>query len=903
MLTTDTQSYGYDWRGATISQTDQLGRLTNYLFDKDGEQISTTVAANTPDAATSYVEYDKAGRKTREYNTYAGTGGVGSTPFTQYQYDAAGQLKIVTNTLGHTTVYTYDMAGRKKFETDPDQHTTQYWYDTRGRLITTTLPGGSINTYQYYDLAGNVITSTDGNGNSTFYSYDPANRLGSVSNAMNQATHYYYDNVGRLQSILDANNHTTGFLYDGLGRQTDKIWPDNSSEHYGYDLAGNQTSQKLADGTTNTFGFDSLNRPITATYQDGRKVLYTYTPTGQRSTVSDSKYGGGGLVSYLYDNRDRVTQITQPNGQKVGYGYDALSNRTSLIVTATGSTTTTNYGYDAANELKVVTDSVGSATKFDYYQSGPRLDEILPIGITTTYGYDTLNRLVNITQTNTTGPVTPLATFTYKLDNAGNRTNITEVLKYTTGAATTRNLQYGYDSTYRLKTEWDSTNPTTTYQYDAVGNRLTMQVGTATPTSYGYNELDQQTNITGSDGSKATYSYKRGNLFNVATIGGLHPGTTTYTWDSANRMIGATTGGQSSAYTYDSDGHRVAQTQGGTTTNYLWDTESSYGDVLLETTGAGAFQASYVLAGGELVSQNKGGVTSYLLKDGQGSTRALFSGGTLVTAGGNQTYNYTAFGSLQTSATTVGTSYLYTGQQLDQPTGLYDLRARYYNPVDGRFLSQDSNDYDTNNPVEVNRYGYTANNPVNGFDPSGYEAVETAISWVNGKGKEIPVLAETGGATLTVVGTLDGAVDAIEARLLAEELREAVISNLGKEFENVIMKDVTIAQGEVTLEDGTIQTVIRINNIRRTPEVKEFLNKFLAQIEARGSNISAKIADGRATEHAEESVYNYAKSVKGSRNINDVINAIGISNTGGPCGPCQGKIIKDVVVFFLQSLR
>ena len=85
----------------------------------------------------------------------------------------------------------------------------------------------------------------------------------------------------------------------------------------------------------------------------------------------------------------------------------------------------------AANELKVVTDSVGSATKFDYYQSGPRLDEILPNNITTTYGYDTLNRLVNITQTNSTGPVTPLATFTYKLDNAGNRTNITEVLKYT----------------------------------------------------------------------------------------------------------------------------------------------------------------------------------------------------------------------------------------------------------------------------------------------------------------------------------------------------------------------------------------------------------------------------------------------------------------------------------------
>ena len=247
-----------------------------------------------------------------------------------------------------------------------------------------------------------------------------------------------------------------------------------------------------------------------------------------------------------------------------------------------------------------------------------------------------------------------------------------------------------------------------------------MQVGTATPTSYGYNELDQLRTMTTTGGLVSQYSYVRGNLVKVNTVGSSS--VVTYTWDSANRLTGVITPTQSSAYTYDADGHRVAQTQGGTTTNYLWDSESSYGDVLLETNGAGAFQASYVLAGGELVSQNKGGVTSYLLKDGQGSTRALFSGGTLVIAGGNQIYSYTAFGSLQTAATTVGTSYLYTGQQLDQPTGLYDLRARYYNPVDGRFLSQDGSIANSTNPDELNRYAYATDNPVNAFDPSGNDS-------------------------------------------------------------------------------------------------------------------------------------------------------------------------------------
>jgi hypothetical protein len=90
---------------------------------------------------------------------------------------------------------------------------------------------------------------------------------------------------------------------------------------------------------------------------------------------------------------------------------------------------------------------------------------------------------------------------------------------------------------------------------------------------------------------------------------------------------------------------------------------------------AGAMLASYVLGGTGIISQTQGGATSYFLQDGQGSTRAL------TNASGNITdsYSFTAFGKLfQSSAT--GTNYLYTGQQFDSLTGLYSLRARYYNP-------------------------------------------------------------------------------------------------------------------------------------------------------------------------------------------------------------------------------
>ncbi len=55
-------------------------------------------------------------------------------------------------------------------------------------------------------------------------------------------------------------------------------------------------------------------------------------------------------------------------------------------------------------------------------------------------------------------------------------------------------------------------------------------------------------------------------------------------------------------------------------------------------------------------------------------------------------------------------------------TGLYNLRARLYTPATGRFLSRDTFDKGPGNPSELNRYVYTANNPVNASDPTGLVA-------------------------------------------------------------------------------------------------------------------------------------------------------------------------------------
>jgi RHS repeat-associated protein len=163
-------------------------------------------------------------------------------------------------------------------------------------------------------------------------------------------------------------------------------------------------------------------------------------------------------------------------------------------------------------------------------------------------------------------------------------------------------------------------------------------------------------------------------------------------------------------------GRRVEQNISGQETHYLWDEYSQYGDVVLETRSTTTpYTVAYNLANGTLVSQTDNYGSLYFLTDAQNSTRALTDG---VTGNVTSQFHYDAFGNLEENIAPA-TNYLYTGQQYDPTTELYSLRARYYDPSVGRFMSRDTWAYDYQNPVELNRYVYTHNNPVNYIDPSG----------------------------------------------------------------------------------------------------------------------------------------------------------------------------------------
>lgn len=101
--------------------------------------------------------------------------------------------------------------------------------------------------------------------------------------------------------------------------------------------------------------------------------------------------------------------------------------------------------------------------------------------------------------------------------------------------------------------------------------------------------------------------------------------------------------------------------------------------------------------------------------DGGGSVRNLTSSTGAVT----DQYEYDAFGNSFTVSGSTPNNYLDRGEQWDPDLGLYYLRARYYNPVTGRFMTQDSYGGEVHNPASLHRYRYANGNPVNYIDPSG----------------------------------------------------------------------------------------------------------------------------------------------------------------------------------------
>lgn len=182
------------------------------------------------------------------------------------------------------------------------------------------------------------------------------------------------------------------------------------------------------------------------------------------------------------------------------------------------------------------------------------------------------------------------------------------------------------------------------------------------------------------------------------------------------------------------------------------------------TDATGVVVAQFIRdAAGALIAMVKGGATYTYLTNAHGDVTALLdAAGTVVArwtydAWGRPT-EYNAAGT-QVATGTAGNPFLYAGYFFDTATGLYYLRARYYDPATGRFLSMDPEPGRMTDRLSQNPYIYCQNDPVNLADPSGRAAV-----------------AGDGGGRLTAWQKVQMA--ALRAKRAAEAARKAAAARL-----------------------------------------------------------------------------------------------------------------------------
>jgi len=245
-------------------------------------------------------------------------------------------------------------------------------------------------------------------------------------------------------------------------------------------------------------------------------------------------------------------------------------------------------------------------------------------------------------------------------------------------------------------------NGTISYALDPVGNRLsdTSNLGPVGSFSTTYNADDQ---------SQAETSDAFGDT--TAT------GGKTYAYNSWLKLV-SMNGGQVTL-AYNGLGQLEAKSTGGVTTQYLTDdlSPTGYPQVVAElVNGTPVRTYTYGL---ERVSQlqtvNNTPTVSFYQYDGRGTVRLLTDLVGTVT----DTYEYDAFGNQISHTGTTPNPYLYRGERYDADLGLYYLRARWYNPATGRFMTRDPYQGSIYDPASLHRYNYARANPANFIDPSG----------------------------------------------------------------------------------------------------------------------------------------------------------------------------------------
>lgn len=773
---------GYNAEGDLTTIVPELGPSLTNSYNTLGYISRMDMLAEDGSATGRFIafERDVHGRATQEIFPNGTTN--------HYAFNGLGQLTNHIDCAGNVTEYTLNADGQ---QTSITQYLKQggsnipvriaYEMDEQANILRISEPRGRyVESYQF-DVQDRLVAITNIEDQVMSIDYGVGNFVNEITRFDETRITNTYNNAGRKSSVtylssagaplstnlfdyyadgelksLSNGTHSISYEYDGLN-QSKEIYTETPARWarstYSRDSMGNVTNMAVHSADINDghqviystyFNRDSLGRR-----ESQEDFVYSYNQTNGLTSVISNEINGV-TCSYAYNIMDQIESITYRNAsndiiQSVGYAYNELGMITNKTQNLRGAETQTHYQYDSLNRLvgenRIVGQTLLSSQSYAYDLAGNRTvkqtasaevafstigvgnrfegwSASIPSGqlcrpvsgissepIGTDYRWGELWLSNTVTQTATFPGISGSSFYADQLPFASGDQSIVAAIRDQAG-----NMGYA----------------TNTVNCSLVTNAL-----------YAYNAAGCTTNIShqGFDGYTRSLSLD---------------------WNERYQLTSAAQDDTTIDYEYDSLGRKVARTRTvdgspATVEHYVYD-----GDHVIMDLDSNCWPTrSYVYGEGidniltmKVHDSSLNVIESYsYLKDHQNTVLAIAdSEGNIV-----ESYEYDAWGRVLSvkdengqeivsaegfPTSGIGNRFTFQGREIDWDTGLYHFRARWYNPVSGRWLSKD--------PIGIagglNQYVFCANNPVNFADPMGElsldldRLMESSLPWTIGLG-------------------------------------------------------------------------------------------------------------------------------------------------------------------------